>query len=282
MPKPLVAIILGIIQGITEFLPVSSSGHLVLAQRLLGVSFPGVTFEVVVHFGSLLAIALVFWPDIVMVLRTFIFGILALLKGQRPSFHGEQQAAWRFAWLIIFGSIPTFFMGVFFGPIFEEHFQSVTIVGIMLLVTGTLLWLIEGKRGIGGKDIAKMRPQDALFIGFAQGCAIMPGLSRSGTTIAGALFRGLNRDTAMRYSFLLALPTIAGATLLKLGDIIAATSSTGLTLLDYGLGLVAAAITGVLALKLLYSILRQGRLYIFGYYCWFAGLLTLALQYFYW
>lgn len=281
MPKSIVAILLGIIQGITEFLPVSSSGHLVLAQRLLGVSFPGVTFEVVVHFGSLLAIGLVFWSDIVMVLKTFFLGISALLKGKRPSFRGAQQVAWRFAWLVIFGSIPTFFLGVFLEPVFEGLFHSVATVGIMLLVTGTILWVIERNRGTGGKGISEMGPLDAIFIGFAQGCAIMPGLSRSGTTIAGALFRGLDRDAAMRYSFLLALPAITGATLFKLGDIVTATTGTGLSLLDYALGLVAAAVTGVMALKVLFRLLRQGRLYFFGYYCWFVGLLTLGLNYLY-
>ncbi|HHY36499.1 MAG TPA: undecaprenyl-diphosphate phosphatase [Firmicutes bacterium] len=279
MSNAIVAIFLGIVQGITEFLPVSSSGHLVLTQRLLGVSFPGVTFEVAVHFGSLLAIGFVFWSDIVILLRTFLTGLGELFRGRRPSFRGGQQEAWRLAWLIIFGSIPTAFMGLFLEPIFEELFQSVTTVGFMLLVTGTLLWLIERNRGTGGKGISEMGPSDAFFIGLAQGCAIMPGLSRSGTTIAGALFRGLNRETAMRYSFLLALPTIAGATLFKLGDIVAATSGTGLSLLDYALGLMAAAVTGVLALKVLYRLLRQGRLYIFGYYCWLVGLITLGLHY---
>jgi len=279
LSNAIVAIFLGIVQGITEFLPVSSSGHLVLTQRLLGVSFPGVTFEVAVHFGSLLAIGFVFWSDIVILLRTFLTGLGELFRGRRPSFRGGQQEAWRLAWLIIFGSIPTAFMGLFLEPIFEELFQSVTTVGFMLLVTGTLLWLIERNRGTGGKGISEMGPSDAFFIGLAQGCAIMPGLSRSGTTIAGALFRGLNRETAMRYSFLLALPTIAGATLFKLGDIVAATSGTGLSLLDYALGLMAAAVTGVLALKVLYRLLRQGRLYIFGYYCWLVGLITLGLHY---
>lgn len=277
LSKTLSVVILGLVQGITEFLPVSSSGHLILAQRLLGVSFPGVTLEIVVHFGSLLAIVLVFWSEIVHLVGTFFRGVGILLRGRGPSFSGEQLIAWRFAWLIIFGCIPTSLMGIFLDPIFERLFASLNVVGIMLVLTGTILWAIEHKRGIGGKDIKQMTPLDALFIGFAQGCAIMPGLSRSGTTIAGALYRGLNRDTAMRYSFLLALPTIAGASLFKFKDIVTAVAGAGLTLTDYGLGMVVAAVTGVAAIKLLFRVLREGRLHFFGYYCWAVGFFVLGL-----
>ncbi len=280
LSRPFVVIILGLVQGVTEFLPISSSGHLILAQRLLGVSFPGVTFEVVVHFGSLLAIILVFWQEILQVLKAFFRGVAILIKGKSPSFAGEQLAAWRFAWLIILGCIPTSIMGVFLDPIFEHLFSSVNVVGIMLVLTGTILWSIEQKRGMGGKGIRQMGPLDALFIGFAQGCAIMPGLSRSGTTIAGALYRGLDRNTAMRYSFLLALPTIAGASLFKLREIVMAVAGAELTLMDYGLGLVVAAATGVVAIKILFRVLKEGRLYLFGYYCWAVGFLVLGINLF--
>lgn len=275
-----VVIILGFVQGVTEFLPISSSGHLILAQRLLKVSFPGVTFEVVVHFGSLLAIVLVFWQEIVQVLRAFQQGVAILMRGKRPSFTGEQLIAWRFAWLIILGCIPTSIMGIFLDPLFEHLFSSINVVGIMLLLTGTILWSIEQKRGTGGKGIGQMKPLDALFIGFAQGCAIMPGLSRSGTTIAGALHRGLDRDTAMRYSFLLSLPTIAGASFFKLRDIVMAVVKAELTIIDYGLGLMVAAVTGVVAIKILFRVLREEKLYLFGYYCWTVGIFVLGINLF--
>lgn len=278
MSATIAAIILGAIQGMTEFLPVSSSGHLVLAQHFLGVSFPGMTFEVILHFGTLLAVIFFFWTDLKSIISIFIQGSITLLKRGKFTFSPEQKLAWRFGWLIIFGSIPTAALGLLLGSVIEDLFASVTTVGIMLLLTGTLLWWIERTKGLGGKDIMEMGLYDALFIGFAQGCAIMPGLSRSGSTITGALLRGLDRNTAMRFSFLLSLPAIIGATILQLKDIASATAEGQVTLGDYGIGFVVAFISGMVAIKLLYLVVKQRRLHYFGYYCWLTGIITLTIN----
>jgi undecaprenyl-diphosphatase len=272
LPAKLAAIILGIIQGMTEFLPVSSSGHLALAQHLMGISFPGITFEVVVHFGTVLSVIVFFWSDLQGIINTFIRGALALLQRKTIKFTPKERTAWHFGWLIILGSIPTAVLGLFLGSIVEELFNSTRAIGLMLLLTGTLLWWIEGVTSPGGKDIEKMKPLDALFIGLAQGCAIFPGLSRSGSTIAGALLRGLNRETAMRFSFLLSLPAILGATILELKNIALATLDGHIALIDYGIGLLVAFFSGMLAIKLLFTAVKQGKLHYFGYYCWLVGL----------
>lgn len=256
------AILLGILQGITEFLPVSSSGHLVLGQFFLGVTQPGVTFEVMVHFGTMMSVVWVFWDD----LRGLIKGFLNT---------GEER---RFLILLMAGMVPTGLMGVFLASYFKRVFEKPLVVGIMLLVTGLIVWLINNIK-IRHKDIISMNILDALVIGFFQGIAIIPGISRSGSTILGALLRGLNRETAVRYSFLLSLPAIAGATFIEFLE----WRSTGAVLehvFAYALATVTAFVAGIFAIKIFIELLKKGKFCYFSYYCWLMGFVTIIFKIF--
>lgn len=254
---------LGIVQGLTEFLPVSSSGHLVIIQNILGVKQPGVTFEVFVHFGTLVSILWVFYPDIKELIKAGLW-------------LNNDKMGRRMIFLLIMGCIPTAIMGLVFLPFFVGLFNSVVTAGIMLLVTGSILWLINWKVP-GRKKVDKMTVLDALLIGVFQGIAIIPGISRSGTTISAALFRDLDRETAVRYSFLLAVPVILGAALLEARDIITGANEV-VSLIPVTLGTIAAFLSGVFAIKTFIRVLNKGRLYYFSYYCWLAGSLVILWQ----
>ncbi len=257
------ALFLGLVQGLTEFLPVSSSGHLVITQFLLGVKEPGITFEVLVHFGTLGSIVWVFFPDIKKLAAAGLF-------------LNDDRVSRKLLLLIFLGCIPTGLMGLGFQPFFVNLFSSVLVVGIMLLVTGSLLWLINWKVP-GRKTVEKMKVSDALIVGLFQGFAIIPGISRSGATISSALFRELNRETAIRYSFLLSLPAILGATVLE-GRELLSTGAENISVVPLALGTVVAFISGVFAIRTLIRVLNAGNLHYFAYYCWMAGSLVILWQ----
>ena len=255
------AILLGILQGATEFLPVSSSGHLVLAQHLLGdFEQPGVLFDVLLHIGSMVAVILYFWRD---------------LSGLISSLWRRDEAATQqrfMVWLLIAGSVPTAVIGLLFKDFFIGLFERPAIVCVMLLVTGSLLWLAERLRN-KEQSRKKMSFIDAIVVGTVQGCAIIPGISRSGSTIAVLLLRGIDGETAARFSFLLALPAVFGAALLSLKDLDAVATAT---VFPYISGTVAALVTGLLCIHLLMGIIRRRRLHWFALYCWLVGGLGLA------
>ena len=269
--EPLQSVMLGIIQGLTEFLPVSSSGHLVLLQNLFGIREPELLFDISLHIGTLIAIFIVFYQEIQSILQTLL-RLPALIKssGNLKSLFTDNEEI-RIAALIIIGSIPTGILGILFHKIVDQIFGSVWIVGLMLLVTGTLLWFTK-KISIEGRPLIKVNIRDALMIGVMQGMAIMPGISRSGSTISIALFLGINREIAGRYSFLLSIPAILGAMILGLDSTIIQTNIPVKTIL---LGTVTAGIVGYIALKILLRIVKQGQLYYFAPYCWLLGAATL-------
>lgn len=266
------AIILGIVQGLTEFLPVSSSGHLVLFQYLFGLREPELLFDICVHVGTLAAVLIVFRKDIGGMLGTLVRlpalsrqagGLAPLLAG-----HGDS----RLVMMILIGSIPTAVIGLLFAKMAEELFGTIWLVGAALLVTGTFLWFTR-HRAETGRPVKAMRPVDALMIGIVQGLAIIPGISRSGATISAALYFGLDRELAGRFSFLLAIPAILGALVLGLdGDAFQTSLPAGTILL----GSVAAGGVGYIALVLLLKIVKKGQLYRFAPYCWIVGLAAIA------
>lgn len=263
-------IILGLLQGFTEFLPVSSSGHLVIAQDLLNVSNPGVVLELMLHLGTLVSVFIVFWSDIVGLIRGF-FSLLLSPRGRRPMTQ-ELVTYRKLVLLLLVGIIPTALFGLALEPLFEQLFDSVKAVGLALLLTGIVLFSISRMRP-GRRELGQMTFLDAIVVGVAQGCAIVPGLSRSGMTISSALARGLNRDTATRFSFLISIPTIAGAALLNIGDIInfSMGEQGGMLLL----GFIVAAVSGVIAIKVLVKLLQEGKLQVFAYYVWALGIFVL-------
>lgn len=251
------AIILGIVQGITEFLPISSSGHLVLMQKIFGITEPALLFDTCVHLGTLLAVFAVFRED-----------ILSILK----------KPFQKMTWLLIAGTIPTAIIGVLFKDFFEELFHTGSTLGVEFLVTGLIL-LWSGTQQNGKKGLKQTTYLDAAFVGLMQGAAILPAISRSGLTISGALFRKLDREFAARFSFLLSIPAILGATVFQLKDI-AEAGSTGLSYGTLVTGSLAAALAGYLSIKYMLEILKKGKLKYFSYYVFVLGALVLIDQYF--
>jgi undecaprenyl-diphosphatase len=256
------AILLGILQGATEFLPVSSSGHLAVAQHLLSdFEQPGVLFDVLLHLGTMVAVVIYFRKDLV--------GLVSSLW-RRDSAAVQQRFV---VGLLIAGSVPTAVIGLLFKDFFIGLFDRPAIVCVMLLVTGSLLWLAERLRH-RQQSRKEMTFIDALVVGTVQGFAIIPGISRSGSTIAALLLRGIDGETAARFSFLLALPAVFGAALLSLKDLDAVASAS---LLPYLAGTITALVTGLFCIHLLLGVVRRRRLHWFALYCWFVGGIGLIL-----
>lgn len=256
------AVILGMVQGLTEFLPVSSSGHLVLGQRLLGLHEPQLLFDVAVHVGTLAAVLVVFWRDIWSMVR----GLWATDE--------EGRRGRKLIMLVAAASVPTAIMGLAFKDYFESMFASLAAVGVALLITGCLLMVTTRAKG-RGLDTVNTGPIRALVMGVAQGMAITPGISRSGATIATGLLLGLDREFAARLSFVMSIPAILGALLLQVLHIDDGSAATAALPVMVAGGL-TAALVGWAALQFLLKIVRQGRLYLFSYYCWALGLTALA------
>jgi len=251
------AAILGIVQGLTEFLPISSSGHLVIMQHFLGVKDSGLMFEVLVHFATLLAVIVIYWQD--------IKGLI-----EKPFQY--------YNWLLIVGTIPTAVIGLAFEDLFEKLFSSVEIVGLMLIITGILL-LFSEMLSRKKHNMINFKSKHAFLIGFGQGLAITPGISRSGITIAIGLLLGLNRENAARFSFLLSVPVILGATVHK-GRGLFNETGVDLQLLPYIVGALFAGVSGYFAIKILLRLLQRKKLYYFSLYCWIVGLSVLMISYF--
>ena len=260
------SIILGLVQGASEFVPISSSGHLVLVPWLLGWPQPGLVFDTVVHWGTLVAVLAYFRRDFIALASAWGRSLVSRNLG-------EPEA--RIAWLIIVGTVPAALMGYAGEDFFEGLFAAPAWVAGLLLVTGLILALSEwlGQRR---KEPHQLTFLDSILIGIAQGCAIAPGISRSGATMAVGLFRGLKREAAARYSFLLSAPIIFGAGLLQLLDLFKMENATA-HLPPLVLGFLAAAISGYLCIRFLLSYLQRGRLYVFAIYCWLAGGVSLLV-----
>jgi undecaprenyl-diphosphatase len=267
----LYAIILGIVQGLTEFLPISSSGHLVLFQRLMGLKEPELLFDISVHIGTLVAICLVFYNEITSIISA-ILKLPSLLKtsqGFGELFSENQEI--RMAVLIFTGSIPTAILGILFSNISSQLFSSVWLVALMLVLTGTILWATRFVRS-EGQGIKHFTIWKSLIIGLVQGFAIIPGVSRSGSTIAAGLFVGVERETAARYSFLLSIPAIIGAFLVEMNGAGVNSDTSFVQLL---IGAITSAVVGFVALKLLLRLVRRGHFFYFAPYCWLVGSMML-------
>jgi undecaprenyl-diphosphatase len=261
------AIILGIVQGATEFIPISSSAHLILVPELLSIDQPGLPFIGVIHLGTLLAVLIYFARDLWAITK----GVWAGVR-QRQLMSNPDS---RLGWFILIGTIPAAAAGLLFKDWFERIFESPIPAAFFLLVTGVLL--IIGERILSGrKSIETMTWMDSLAIGTFQMLALFPGISRSGSTIVGGLWRGLNRETAARFSFLLSIPAIAGAGLLSLSDVLS--PSREFDAVIYIAGFLASFIAGYVCIKFLLSYLKRHSLYIFAAYCFIVGGLFLVLN----
>lgn len=259
------AFILGIVQGATEFLPVSSSGHLVLVPAVLDWNSPSLVFDATVHLATMLAVVLIFWKDICDIVRAWF----KQLAAGRPFATTESRLGW---WIII-GTIPGVLAGLLLKDMFESLFSNPRAAGAFLLVTALLLVLAEllGKRT---RSLDSMSWLDSLLIGIGQAVAIAPGISRSGATMTVGMLRGMTRESAARFSFILALPIIFGAWLIQLLDI---SRQGGLSaeIPVLLMGFFIAGITGYLAIRWLLNYVRRHRLYPFAVYCVIIGVLAL-------
>lgn len=272
------AIFLGILQGLTEFIPVSSSGHLVLAQRVLGLEEGVFTFDVMVHLATALSVILVLRKDIGRIILDLAAAYKDILPMRRTR---AGNPGVKLTMLIIAGSIPTFLMAILFKDFFEGLYVTGKSIGIEFIATGVLLWYAETVRN-SGKGLGKMSYTDSVFIGFMQGTAILPAISRSGATIAGALIRGLKRDFAAKFSFLISLPAILGAAVFELIKLV--DGGPGLSSVlqpEVVLGFLAALISGYLAVRFMLKVISTGSLKGFAYYVFLVGSIVLVDQIFF-
>lgn len=270
------AIFIGIVQGLTEFLPVSSSAHLIFVQELLGVNQPGLAFDVLLHLGTLIAVISYFFKDIIEMIKAFFSSIADLFRGKFKQGFKEEPYK-KLAWMVIIGTIPVGIIGVVFDAEVEAAFNSITIPAFFLLITGVLLYVSQ-RLNVGHKDIKDSSLKEAILVGIGQACAIIPGLSRSGTTIASGLLIGLDKEFAAKFSFLLAVPAILGATVTQLDGIGA---GLGANLFPYLLGFLAAVISGYLAISILLKLIRERSLDVFAFYCWIVGAAILVYSLFF-
>ena len=251
------AIVLGLVQGLTEFLPVSSSGHLVVAEAAVGLTTPGVVVEVMLHVATLLAVVIVYRSRLAEL-------VVGCVRGQ--------TAQWRMVGLLALASVPAAVVGLALQDFFERAFDSLLIVGIDFLVTGVVLWSTRRVAQHAATDVPGVVAAGA--IGIAQAAAILPGISRSGTTVATALWFRVRPERAAEFSFLMALPAIAGAAVLELPRL--STGAGGAGPGPLAIGFVVALVSGVFAIRFLVALLRRGAFHRFAPYCWAIGAVTVG------
>ncbi|MEW5735049.1 MAG: undecaprenyl-diphosphate phosphatase [Thermodesulfobacteriota bacterium] len=269
------ALFLGIVQGLTEFLPVSSSGHLVLLQHVFGITEPELLFDVCLHVGTLAAVVVALRREVA---ELFVgFGRSARFLALRLTGRAAGPFPWkdrsvRLFFLVVAGTLPTGILGVLIQKTAKGVFASAPFAAAMLLVTGLVL-LATRFTGKGEKKIAEMGAKEAVAIGLAQGVAVLPGISRSGSTIAAGLFLGVDRDTAARFSFVLSLPAILGAVVLEAAS---GGGGGGAPPAAVMVGALSAGLTGYFALRFLIRIVSAGGLFWFSPYCFVIGTGALA------
>ena len=263
------AIVLGILQGITEFLPVSSSGHLVLMQRFLRIRESQIFFDIMLHFGTLGAVIIVYHQLIGSLIRTGFFTLFQADFYRHPRLTVSNTPHLKLIWLLLLGSIPTGLIALLFRDTLESIFGKPMVVAGMLIITGLILQLSrfgQKRRQTGIPLQAWHTP----LIGIAQGLAIIPGISRSGSTISLSLLLGLSSQTAAQYSFLLSIPAILGAVVLKLKDAEAITIAPTVIVV----GALTSFIVGYIALRFLLAMLNRGKFSVFSYYCFALGIIA--------
>lgn len=268
------SILMGLIQGIAEFLPISSSGHLALFQAFFGMEDMEdnhMFFTVLLHFGTLISVCAVYWRDIVDMIREFFLGIAALCG--RKDTGVTPPPARRLVLLIIVATLPLFVM-VFLNDAINALFSNPILVSCALLATGFILYFSD-RMAKGHKTARNASVADALIVGCGQALAVIPGLSRSGTTISVGMMRGFDRSFAVRFSFLMSLPAVLGANILEIKDAVAA----GFPMEElpvYLVGVAVSAVVGYFAIRLVKSLSDKGKFGKFAYYCWAVGLGSLV------
>lgn len=263
------SIFLGLVQGIAEFLPISSSGHLSLFQHFFGLTEVGLFFDVLLHLGTLIAIFVYYWRDIVNLVKAFLRLVTGLFsKKKKGARKGRQDPGARMILMLIVATLPLFVILPIKDKV-ESLYSNTIFVGCALIVTGCILFFSD-RMAKGKKTVRSATLLDALLVGVGQALAVVPGLSRSGTTISAGMLRGFSRKFAVRFSFLLSIPAVLGANIISIGDAVAAGIDTSL-LPAYIAGTVVAAVSGYFAIRLVNSLADKGKFGSFAYYCWGIG-----------
>ena len=271
----LMSVILGFVQGVAEFLPISSSGHLTLFQHFFGMEEPDNLFNVLLHFATLLAVCIYYFRDVVEMVAEFFRAVAALFSRKRQG--GEIPEARRMVLLVIVGTLPLFAV-LLIKDYVEALGASPVFVSCALLVTGGILFLSDRMAG-GRKTVRNATLKDVLLVGVAQGLATVPGLSRSGCTISAGMAMGFDRKFAVCYSFLMSLPAVLGATILEVKDVLEMEGGLATGLLPkYLVGMAVAGVVGYFSIRLVNLLAAKGKFGAFAYYCWAAGALALILS----
>ena len=271
------AIVLGLVQGVAEFLPISSSGHLSLLQHFFGLEEIDALYNILLHFATLIAVFVVYWRDVADMVVEFFRMIGSLFIREEGRTRGNPPEARRMVLLLILGTLPLFLVLPFDDAV-EGLGTNPVFVSAMLLVTGCILFLSD-RYGGGRKTGRTATVKDVLLVGVAQGAATIPGLSRSGTTISAGMALGFERNFAVRFSFLLSLPAVLGATLLKVVKV-AQSGEFDVELLPmYITGMVVAGVVGYFSISLVKLLASKGKFGMFAYYCWIAGAVSLAASF---
>ncbi len=273
------AIILGIVQGLTEFIPVSSSAHLILVEKMMGLDKMMTpeqitAFTAVIQLGTLLAVIVYFFDDIMSIIVGFIGGNLAMIQSRQQ--RGTHNGA-KLGWLIIVGTLPVVIVGLIFKKQIEGTFtKNLFVIGVSVIVWAIFLLLAE-MFGVRRRGMNDLRWSDAIIVGIAQCFSLIPGSSRSGTTITGALVNGLTRESAARFSFLLSIPAIAGSGLLEMKELFKVGGLEGIGTANLIVATIISAIVGYLSIAFLLSFLRKNSTLVFIIYRLVIGVAILYL-----
>ena len=267
------ATILGLVQGLAEFLPISSSGHLALLQQWFGIEEDNVLlFAVLLHVGTLISVFIVYWKDIWELIKELCLTVKDLVTGK--GLRLEERPIRKLGVMIIVATIPTGIIGLLFNDFFDSLYNSVIPIGIGLIITGVLLVVAE-RTGRSNRGINQMNYRNALFVGTIQGIAICPGISRSGSTLFGSLLCNLDRACAVKFVFLISIPSILGSAILEAPAAI----ESGIQMADIGpiiVGMAVAAISGLVAIKTMIKIISDKKLSYFSYYVWILGAIVVG------
>lgn len=257
-------LILGLFQGFTEPIPISSSGHLVILRELFSIEIEGLSFEILVNFGSLIAVLVIYWKDIVRLIKNCLNYMVTKNSNTKSDF--------QFVLYLIIATIPTGIIGLLFEDYISDKLSTVAVVGVTLLITGFALWIIRNLRG--RKTDGDLKVKDAIIVGLAQAVALIPGISRSGATIVAAMLVGMKVETALRFSFLLYIPVSLGITVMSIGDILGDDNINALAI-PYVLAFAASIIATYFSLKWFINIMARGNLKYFAFYCFIVGILVI-------
>ncbi len=265
------SIVLGIVQGIAEFLPISSSGHLAILQYYFGINEGNLFYSIMLHLSTGLAVIIVLRKDIIELIKAFFNVIINLFRKKKSRLNGKYE---RLLILLIIATIPTALIGLLFKDFFEQAYTSLNSIGIALIITGILLFVSE-RFSSSNIKIEKMSLLKGAIVGIFQGLAIMPGISRSGSTIVGSLFMGLNKKDAARFSFLLSIPAIFGAAVLEIF-----TLSSGDIYINFNIiiAMIISFIFGIISIKVLLELIQKGKLVFFSIYVWILGIIIIIIN----